>query len=442
MEDRLFDKIRESSESHPELQMPADALAQFKEFSRKKDAPAKPYALYYLLAALLTLLAASNLYWYLSQSNQPSQGKNSILITETTDTVYITKYMNQSSADALTDDSSILISKEEGDSLKSDTDKQRTLNATIASLENKLAVMQKSHSTLLADRVRDARKSIIDSAQNSNRSLLTDASPEESRRAIDRPQHTLVPDKHTVTTGELVASPMGKINLLDKLPIGLVESVSASVRFKRLLPIYIDVPQKSSFLESIRPKALSILAYGGLHLETIGDQNYLSGFQAGTGLSTLFSDRYRGRFTLAYSSSAGEIEDFTSIPAGVTIPDIPENGILDDVCLTSRYISASLGMDYLFKPVRFIRPYVGVHSSLGYQQYTDLEYKFIVRNEERELGAPDSDVSTNHHIGVNAGTDINVSYNFDAFINLNYNHGLSGNIKSYLRLNSGIQYHF
>lgn len=423
MEDNIFDKIKKSSEESTEIQMPDGAMAEFRKYQSNRDAVIKPYATYIIIGTLFSLLIGTNIFWYLNQSDnsnldtQTIQSNLATYTTSDTDTIYITNYLN---------------SANENNAVE---------NSPQASIADKAILTQKNNQLNSLKFTVDQLRSKLEEVKETINSK-TPTYTKNRNTIISNPNNSNTNSNETITDIIIKRGIQNELEILEPISFSqlLINSEKLDLNLSSI--IYIDTKKKVSFLESIRPKTFSLFSGAGLHIDKGNSLKNLSGRQFYLGFSTLFSSHYRGKLSLSISKSTGEIEDNLSIPDNLPTVMSPEGAILDELYISSRMASASVGLEYLFLPVKFFRPYAGLCYDIRKQQYTDIDYKYKLQDDELRLTADNSTTSINHHIGLIIGTDINLSRNFDAFINTTYGHGLSGNIKSIFQVNTGLQYHF
>ncbi len=429
MEDKLFNKIKESSQLHSEYQMPDDALAGFREYTAKRDSPDSSYVKYIVLATLLSLLIGSNVFWYLRQANNTATNErtypdvttalNPINLATKTDTVYITKYVTESSEQSVPKGKT-LITETEYFTFQKSKNQLKALQSSISNLAYKLSKLEG------ANKQKTPLGNVTTDVMQSSSLLKTRERQGAGIAMIDLES----------------IEKLKELRFLDKLPISLLDHRPIANIKNSFSPIHLETPENRSLLKFIRPKTFSVFGQYGLHIEKGIDLDHMTGRHFDLGITTLLSSKIRIRASVEIAKSKAEFEDDYDLPSFIPSVSIPEGAILNEVYLSSKRISTAIGLDYLFKPRHIFRPYIGLSYNYGKQQYINIEYEYFLANGKLKLLADNSSRLSNRLIGLTIGSDINLSNNMDAFINLSGNYRLSGNINGIFQLNSGVTYHF
>ncbi|MDB4438649.1 hypothetical protein N9176_00215 [bacterium] len=434
--DDFFNRIKAAINKIPEVDSDDKKWEAFNRYrSIKTDDESQPISkktwpwLPISIGGLIGLLLFSNIFWGYKVINQHSNNMTTVVH----DTVYITKNIDSkplsSNADLNNNIERNINNKNDYSSL------EKKYNELIKKYETSLNLVAQMQLKTEQNYIRNDKLNLADLYQNDNINKNKSDNIASEFKNIKDPISFHDNNFNDYNTIEKVA-------IINKLQIKFLSIEPNSINLNTYSPIRLDNKNNNSFLEIIRPKSLSIFSQIGLHFENGDGIGYTMGNHYGVGLTTLFSNHIRGKLIVSYSKSISELEDIMSIPSEFPQVVVPEGALIDELELTSTYYDASIGFDYLFKTIFLFRPYVGLNYNNSRQQYTNLDYKFIFENARLEILGEDSSVITNHHLGLNLGSDINLTHNFDAFINFTYTHKLSGNINSVIRLNTGLQYHF
>lgn len=394
MEDNLFDKIRESEELYGHVEMPNKALQDYRAYASSQTvANDKTYKR--ILLGLLATLLLTNGFWLVKLFN--NQNSSAISMTTNTevikDTIYITKEVYASDLNDFrnTNDNEIEVLKTE--------------------LKNQIFNFNQRRSFYLNE-INDLKSTTqVNTIEENSNSSLQD-------RTVLNP-----------------------INTLRNLDVSLLEYKKGRVSIP-LPPIIIRLKKELSIVEFLKPKSFSLFATTGIVQQTSNKYSALSGAQWGFGFTSLMTNHWRYNLSLDYFKLNGEYEDEDVLP-NIESPSAPAGSTLEEVYVSQSGWQGSFGVDYLFNPIKFIRPYAGLYYQNRSSNFNDIKFQFKRDGSEGiELNTPNTARLHQNIIGIRSGIDINLWKSIDAFIGINYNHNLSTLENNLLSLNTGMYYHF
>lgn len=416
MEDNLFDKIRESEELYGHVEMPNKALQDYRAYASSQTVPNDKTYKRILLGLIATLLL-TNGFWLVKLFN--NQNSSAISMTTNTevikDTIYITKEVYASDLNDFrnTNDNEIEVLKTE--------------------LKNQIFNFNQRRSTYLNE-INDL-KSLIKSSRELGSSQVLSL---DRNASIKIPLSTIEKKSNSSLEDRTVLNP---INTLQNLDVSYLEYKKSRVSIP-LPPIIIQLNKKLSIGEFLKPKSFSLAATTGIVQQTSNKYSALSGTQWGFGFTSLMTKHWRYNLSFDYFKLNGEYEDEDVLP-NIESPSAPAGSTLEEVYVSQSGRQGSIGVDYLFSPIKFIRPYAGLYYQNRSSNFNDIKFKFKRDgSEEIELSSPNTASLNQNIIGIRSGIDINLWKSIDAFIGINYNYNLSTLENSLLSLNTGMYYHF
>ena len=417
MEDNLFDRIRESEQLYGQVEMPSQALQDYKQYVSGKVDPSNGISKRILLG-LITALILTNGFWIVKTIyKNPIETTSSVLSTieESKDTIYITK------KDYLTDSENT--SADSSDELKSI---QNTLtNQSIKFNQDRVHFL-----TVIEDlrsKIRRTKSLVSNKTISLDDTLSSDTAESETKsQSLSLYENRSLLNKIATIENLEISSPVYKNNKI------LIPQE----------PIVIRLDKQMSIGEFLRPKSFSLLTTTGIVQQTPNKYSALSGHQLGFGFTSLMTNHWRYNLSFEYSRLNEELKDEDVIP-NIEAPMPPEGSVLEEVYLSQSGLQGSFGVDYLFSPIKFIRPYAGIYYQYRSSHFNDILFKFERDgSEELELSSPNTTRINQTVLGLRAGLDINLWKSIDAFASINYNHNLSELENNYLSLNYGLYYHF
>ncbi len=416
MEDNLFNKIRESEELYGHVEMPTKALQDYKNYASSK-ASVNGKSSKRLFWGLLAALLLTNGFWLFKTWNSSDSNTSPKVSTlqVSKDTIYITKEVYLSDSDQ-----SRLDISEELKTLKNDLKQQRfKFNQDRV----QLSTIIKDLNSTIASTASLGRNSLLSpNGIASNRKIQTAETDNPISRLKDR-------------------STINSIGTLKSLENSLIDYEEDKMLIP-LPPIIIRLNDKMSIVEFLKPKSFTLLASTGIVGQTSNRYSPLSGNQFGFGFTSLMSNHWRYNINFDYFKLKGEYKDGDVLP-NIATPSAPPGSTLDEVYVSQSGWQGSFGVDFLFKPIKVIRPFAGIYYQNRSSNFNNILFKFKKDgSEELELSSPNTPRFNQNIIGLRAGLDINIWQSVDGFIGINYNHNFSTLENSLLSLNTGMYYHF
>lgn len=413
MEDKLFDKIRESEELYGQVDMPRSALDKFRAYEVRKMQPNNSYYKR-LLIGLFTAFLLTNGLWYINNNKKPLNTSTSInSINTIRDTIYITKEVFKSE-----------------NSLELALVENEKLEARLIEQEQSF----KQHRISFLGEINQLQSRIVDIQRVSENFKISDSGHVRDSRVI---QH----DNNSLFLGFLERSEVNPLSLLETLDISLLRKANRKINF-RYDPIIIKLNQKQSFTELVRPKSFSIYLNGGFAQQNGNRYSALSGSEVGIGITSIMSNHWRYNLNLNVSKLNSELENDDSLP-NIQSPDAPAGYELEEVYLYQNNFSGAFGIDYLFDGYKFIRPYAGVYYQYRSSNFRGSVFKFESdTSDELKIAVPNITQFSVNEIGFRGGLDFNLWNSVDAFFGVNYRHNFSTIENSFFSVNTGIYYHF
>lgn len=418
--DNLYENIKKGHDQQNLPEPPGNAWDDFLKYAERRDNPRRFPWVPVLISGLLLLLLTSNILWYLKSDTKSATPEASLL--SQTDTIYITKYLNTSSDQALKEDL-VTLSQWDYDQLVKKTNELTNTKYALLTLEQNFNKLRKEW--------------VFQQSQISSFSFLNKPETKNNQPGLNYSASTI--DSSTQNVIPTFNSSLGILNPIPGIYPGFLTPGLKSHRFSRVFHAPKD---KRSFIDIIRPKSLSL----GLHSGFAGLLNHALGSSGGNafGISatSLFSRRIRASLGVDYLRAKGNTVDVKKLSKVPYMPPPPE-GVLREVYFNNNLLSYSLSLDYLLKSYGRFRPFAGLVYSFNHSKYDELDYEFYTPSGEVYIRLEGSIMHyDNRDIGLRIGTDINIANNVDAYFIASYNANILGESGSYYYIRPGIYYHF
>lgn len=426
MED-MYDKIRDKINNPPEMQATEQDWKSFQSYRSTKDGGSSKKTVwpYWVVGSLLFLLGLSNLYWINKNSEYTAVNSSH---SNTIDTVYITKYVDDYDVKTVADIHSqkqlnnvtaeLALIKSQYQNLKFALDNQKTrltqLQISKDLLETKYGSLQKQWNTNYA----------------TNQSLLS----ERGKTFLENGQ--TIPFKFDNTVEERIL-----LSIIGKLPEVVLDQISYQ-RARLFHPSeIITIKNKRPFnlFEAITPKSFSINANMGYVFGPSEDGG--KGFAGDLRATTLFSKSVRGYIGISHASIQSRIEDNIT---GVPYPMLPEGDEIEHTDEKLTQTSANIGLEYLLNIDGRWRPFVGFGYGKVLSNNSKYSFEIEASNGNEYYIAPEDRISLDRYdeLIFTFGSDFNLSSRFDIRLGVNYTYALQNIHNSNFLLKGGAYYHF
>ncbi|MDA9774010.1 hypothetical protein N9B82_03550 [Saprospiraceae bacterium] len=358
----FYKKLREHKSLQQEHEIPEGAWDSFKDYEKEKEPESKKSGWFFwpLAAGLIGLLIGSVGMSSYSKVGGVLSGFSSIQH----DTVYITKYVEVEKSGEVELENRLMA---ENKLL------QRELKEAIVERNN--AVKRYNQVAVNFDKLRLEHKTIIADFGRTMQELktgLTSSSRPAKLEGIDpKDKDRLEQNRNSFETGLLILR--NDISVLEEKSLFIEPLLAFLPTIKR---------RKKPISEWIRPKTFSLGAEIGMHAlqDFYGVSSPIFVSEALV-VSTLFTTRARGQFTIGNANFSGEDKDPLANPLIPVITPV-ENGTLKETKINRQVYFSSIGLEYILYKGDKWRPFVGLAFGGERHNYPSFNYEYDTPNGE------------------------------------------------------------
>ncbi|MFT4534602.1 MAG: hypothetical protein ACJA1A_001445 [Saprospiraceae bacterium] len=423
--DDIYGKIRDKMNDPSEVKTTDQDWGNFLKHRQSKDGGSSNkviWPFWAAVASLLLLLGVSNIYWMTKDSNT-----NSIMATniESVDTIYITKYVENSNSTSTIDQDAQL--ENLTNNIASITYQYQNLRSRLNNQSVKLIQLQSYNNGL------ESKYTILQNRLNNNK---TTSSGLEDLGKSNGTKNS------SVLGNELEERIL--LNIIGQLPT--LKHRNIDYHSKAILHpssiIVIKNERPFNLLDAMTPKSFSINANVAYAFNPSIDS--YDGLAWDIRATTLFSNSLRGFAGFTILSSQARLSDDHISNPNVPFPMIPEGDNIEHSDEKLSELSINVGLEYLLNPNGRWRPFAG----LGYGRVVrnSAKYSFEIETatgNEYYIAPEENFLLGNYNqLMLSIGTDINLYNRLDMRLDLNYTYALQDAYNSSFLLKAGAYFHF
>lgn len=383
---------------------------------------------YWTIGLLLLLFGLSNGYWMFKNSSNDIQYDNLI---SSTDTIYITKYVDKIDTTSTND----LEPSLDGGNVKKELaiikNKYFALKSQIEDQKTRFSQLHVNNQGL-EHRFRDLQNQLYTINTNSSVSIVRNLNFEPKVLKEN------IPSFDSKLEERLFYTVLGQ---LPRLGLDMIEGNQRRVIHPASI-IVIKNKKPFNLIEAITPKSLSINSNIGYVINPSSDD--YKGLAFDFRATSLFSSQLRGFAGLTFIESKLGLDENDSTNPNIPYPMLSVEDRIEHANQITSQLSFTLGMEYLLNLDNRWRPFAGVCYGRVFMNSAKYSFEIYDANGNEYYITPESKnaLGSYNQIIFTLGTDFNISNRIDMRLGVNYTHSLQNKFNSIFFLKAGAYYHF